>query len=217
MYNFIAIHFLLFYDNDNEVLKESHTMKYALLGDLHSNVADTKAVLAHIKKCATDATIIGLGDLYECLVGKKKALKVTGLPIHEAAIISEEFEKLLSFPSIRGNQEERISKVTGLQQYLQYPETMTIEQATLMHGHQFEWNEKWQPIKFPASSSRLLFFGHSHESAIYNNKKKLKIQFHQPISVAERRYAINVGSVIGNREWCLYDAQMQTVTFMKVT
>lgn len=46
-------------------------MLYALLGDLHSNIEDTKAVLNHIQQTANDAEIIGLGDLYECIVSKK--------------------------------------------------------------------------------------------------------------------------------------------------
>jgi len=45
-------------------------MLYALLGDLHSNIEDTKAVLAHIQQTAEEAKIIGLGDLYECTVRK---------------------------------------------------------------------------------------------------------------------------------------------------
>lgn len=47
-------------------------MLYALLGDLHSNIEDTKAVLAHIQQTAEEAKIIGLGDLYECTVSKKR-------------------------------------------------------------------------------------------------------------------------------------------------
>lgn len=47
-------------------------MKYAFLGDLHSNIEDTKAVLNHIKETAPNAIVYGLGDLYECKIGKKK-------------------------------------------------------------------------------------------------------------------------------------------------
>lgn len=47
-------------------------MKYALIGDLHSCFEDTNAVLQHINQTAEDATIIGLGDLFECKIGKKE-------------------------------------------------------------------------------------------------------------------------------------------------
>lgn len=189
-------------------------MKYAFIGDLHSNIADTVAVLEHIKQIAQNANIIGLGDLYECTIGKKKATIARNINLHDAAIISEEFEKLLTFPSIRGNQEERITLVTGNQHFMQYPEIINIDHAILMHGHQFQWDKHWRPT-FPVFQKQLLFFGHSHESAIYDNNIKQIVPFNQPFSIASKQYAINVGSVVTNREWCMYDSAEQTVTFMK--
>ncbi|MGE7092293.1 metallophosphoesterase family protein [Lysinibacillus sp. NPDC048646] len=190
-------------------------MLYALLGDLHSNIEDTKAVLTHIQQTANDAEIIGLGDLYECIVSKKKAQSVTDLPLQKAAIIDNDFENLLTFPSIRGNQEERITRVTGINRFIELPETMDIDGAILMHGHQFKWSVTWQPI-FPTIDKQLLFFGHSHESGLYRRNKKLAIRIHfgQPITLQEKQYGINVGSVVDHREWCLYDSEQRTVTFM---
>lgn len=190
-------------------------MIYALLGDLHSTIDDTKAVLAQIQQTARDATIIGLGDLYECTVSKKKAKNISDLPLQKAAIVEEDFEKLLTFPSIRGNQEERITRVTGIDRFMTLPETIEIEGATLMHGHQFQWNTHWHPT-LPTLKKSLLFFGHSHESALYHNNKKvpIPIQFGKPIALLHKQYGVNVGSVVGHREWCLYDSNNQTVTFM---
>ncbi|WP_286924789.1 MULTISPECIES: metallophosphoesterase family protein [Lysinibacillus] len=190
-------------------------MQYALLGDLHSNIEDTKAVLAHIQETAKDARIIGLGDLYECTVSKKKAQIVSGLSLQKAAIVNNDFENLLTFPSIRGNQEERITHVTGIERFTKLPETMEIEGAVLMHGHQFKWSVSWQPT-FPSFKKSLLFFGHSHESGLYHGNKKLsiRIRFGQPIVLQDKQYGINVGSVVDHREWCLYDSEKRTVTFM---
>ncbi|KOS71521.1 phosphoesterase [Lysinibacillus contaminans] len=190
-------------------------MIYALLGDLHSSMEDTKAVLTHIQQTASDAEIIGLGDLYECTVSKKKAKNVTDLPLQKAAVVEEGFEKLLTFPSIRGNQEERITSVTGIDRFTTLPETIEIDGATLMHGHQFQWNINWQPT-FPAFKKKLLFFGHSHESGLYHKNKKLPIHitFGKPIALQEKQYGVNVGSVVSHREWCLYDSNNQTITFM---
>jgi len=115
-------------------------MLYALLGDLHSNIEDTKAVLTHIQQTAKEAKIIGLGDLYECTISKKKAQTMSGLSLQRAAIVENKFEELLTFPSIRGNQEERITQVTGIERFRALPETMEIDGATLMHGHQFKWS-----------------------------------------------------------------------------
>ena len=191
-------------------------MIYALIGDLHSSIEDTKAVLTHIEQTARNAKIIGLGDLYECSVSKKNAKNIKKLPLHRAAVIEEEFEHLLTFPSIHGNQEERITRITGIQRFVQLPEIIEIENATLMHGHQFQWDIHWQPT-LPPFTKQFLFFGHSHECGVYQHEKKLPIPIHfgQPLTLPDQQYGVNVGSVVVHREWCLYNSATQTITFMK--
>ncbi|HWK22112.1 MAG TPA: metallophosphoesterase family protein [Ureibacillus sp.] len=195
-------------------------MKYALLGDLHSSINDTKSVLQHIREVAPDSKIVGLGDLYECTIGKKKALTLSNVPLNNAAIIEEDFEALLSFPSIRGNQEERITSVTGIKRFSTFPEKLTIEGATLIHGHQIEWDKNWEPINMSALEidSPLVFFGHSHRSGLYLENKKITepIQFGKEIKIQKKNYWVNVGSVVDNREWCLYDSKNCSIQFMKV-
>lgn len=194
-------------------------MKYALLGDLHSNIEDTKAVLNHIEEIAPDAIIYGLGDLFECTIGKKKAQMVSNVPLNKAAIVEAEFEKLLTFPSIRGNQEERITLVTGIKRFTNLPEKLLIEGATLIHGHQINWDKNWEPsnTSLVDIDTRLLFFGHSHRSGMYRKNKKipLQIQFGQELQLIKKKYWINVGSVVDHREWCLYNSEARTITFMK--
>jgi len=192
-------------------------MLYALLGDLHSNIEDTKAVLTHIQQTAKEAKIIGLGDLYECTISKKKAQTMSGLSLQRAAIVESKFEELLTFPSIRGNQEERITQVTGIERFRALPETMEIDGATLIHGHQFKWSVSWQPT-FLSFQKPLFFFGHSHESGLYHQQKKLpiRIRYGQPIVLQDKQYGVNVGSVVDHCEWCLYDSEKRTVTFMCV-
>lgn len=190
-------------------------MKYALIGDLHSHTKRTKKVLQHIKDTAPEAQIIGLGDLFECTIGKKKAEETRNLPIEQAAIISEKFIELLTFPSIIGNQEERIALVTGEKRFLQYEDKMLIEGATLMHGHQFEWDEHFEPT-FPQHETPLLFFGHSHRAAIYVNGQRTPVPYNIPLQLHDKSYQINVGAVVENKEWCLYDSTNKTVTFLKV-
>ncbi|KGR76686.1 metallophosphoesterase family protein [Ureibacillus sinduriensis] len=195
-------------------------MRYAFLGDLHSNTNDTKAVLQHIQALAPDAMLIGLGDLYECTIGKKKALAISNAPLKAAAIIEEEFEKLLTFPTIRGNQEERITSVTGIGRFAALPERLVLEDATLIHGHQIEWDNQWEPINTATLEidTSLVFFGHSHRSGLYTGNRKVHepIHFGNEIKLQMNNYWINVGSVVGNREWCLYDSTHRTIRFMKV-
>ncbi|WP_046175955.1 metallophosphoesterase family protein [Domibacillus indicus] len=190
-------------------------MKYALLGDLHSSVKDTKAVLAHISQCVPDAKIIGLGDLYECNIGKRKAETIRDIPMKKAARMPKEFAPLLTFPSVRGNQEERIMLVTGRDDFKQLPEKIIIDGAVIMHGHQWRWTKDWLPV-LPKTDPPLLFFGHSHEAGLYRKKKRLPFVYGEPVFLKKKRYGINAGAVWGSREWVLYDSDAKTVTFMKV-
>lgn len=189
-------------------------MEYALLGDLHSSIQDTKAVLAHIALSAPNAKIVGLGDLFECKIGKRKAVTIRLPRLGDAAVWSEEFVSLLTFPSVRGNQEERIMKVTGGSYFDHLPECVTIEGAVLMHGHQWKWTKDWIPV-LPKTEPPLLFFGHSHEAGLYRKGKRLPFSYEVPVQLKKRRYGINAGAVWGTREWVLYDAAARTVTFMK--
>lgn len=189
-------------------------MKYALLGDLHSNTEDTLAVLNHIHSLNEPLTIIGLGDLFECKISKKKAKKTNNLTLDEAAVISEEFTNTLTFPSIIGNQELRIIKVTGLKLFEHMPKTLQIEGATLIHGHQFDWIDDYTP-RHEKLENPLVFFGHSHHSALFRKEKTINFTFSKPIFLKKKRYSINVGSVIFHREWCLYDSENRSITFMK--
>ncbi|MER2000234.1 MAG: metallophosphoesterase family protein [Lysinibacillus sp.] len=189
-------------------------MQYALLGDLHSDYKQTKKVLHHINHIAPNATILGLGDLFECKIGKKKALKLTEtLPLKEAAIVKKKFQKLLTFPSIIGNQEERIAQVTRLNKFLDYPETIDIDHATLIHGHQFNWSETYEMIGHPTFQTPLVFFGHSHRAAIYDGYTRLPIVYGQTYAVSDKSYFINVGPVVECDDWLLYDSELRTVTF----
>lgn len=189
-------------------------MRYALLGDLHSNSEDTKAVLNHIQSLQDPVQIIALGDLFECKISKKKAKKITQLTIEEAAILSDEFINLLTFPSIIGNQELRIMQVTGLPLFQQLPEIIEIDGAILIHGHQFKWMDDLTP-EHKKMQQPLVFFGHSHHSALFHKGRNKPFKFNKPIQLIKKRYSINVGSVVFHREWCLYDSDSRSITFMK--
>lgn len=190
------------------------SLQYAIVSDLHSHFKNTKKVLKHIHKIAPQAEIIGLGDLFECTISKKKAKTIRNAKLKDVAIIDEKFINLLTFPSIIGNQEERIALVTGDNRFLQYEKVREIEHATLIHGHQIEWDESFQPT-FPKVDTPLLFFGHSHKAAIYTNGLRQRVPYNIPLAIGTKPYQINVGAVVDNKEWCLYDSDKMTVTFLK--
>lgn len=191
-------------------------MKYALIGDIHSNIDDLQAVLKHIQTFQPPLHIIGMGDLYECLIGKKKVRALQSpLSLAEAQLNPEGFEQALTFPSIRGNQEERIMRATGQSLFNNLPERVDIEGATLIHGHQFDWDSDWIPALDFSNTKPLIFFGHTHYSFLYRKGKRKPFTFGEPIALTKKHYGINVGSVVDHREWVLYDATARTVTFMK--
>ncbi|MFC4411315.1 metallophosphoesterase family protein [Chungangia koreensis] len=194
-------------------------MQFAMLGDLHSSINDTQSVLNHIKEIAPSSEIIGLGDLYECVISKTRITERFN-SINDVMARPNGFEELLTFPSVRGNQEERIEIIMSgkdplLEQIVQYPEVIEIPGAKVIHGHQWEWSgNPWLPF-IPFEHNELVFFGHSHRSAYYMDGDWKVPQFGITYEFKGKKAGINVGSVIDNREWVLFDSDTQSVTFQK--
>lgn len=171
-------------------------------------------MLHHIAQVAPQAPIICLGDLYECTVSKKKASYMRNMALQDAALTSEKFDRLLRFLTVRGNQEERIATVTGLAQFTAYPATIEIDNALFIHGHQFGWTPEWTAI-FPTYPHDVIFFGHSHQAAYYEDGVRHIVKPDTVVSVTNKQRFINVGSVVDHYEWALYDTVDKTVTFKK--
>ncbi len=196
-------------------------MNYALLGDIHSSKEDLEKVLAHITEKAPEAIRVGTGDLFECTISKKDITDEKFPTLEEVMIIPEGFPELLTFFSVRGNQEERIVQITEMEDPLReklttLPETLEIGQAEVIHGHQWQWGgAPWALIHAEVATSPV-FYGHSHRSALSKNGVDQAIEFGVPYDVTGEQVLVNVGAVIGDREWVLYDLNEHTVTFMKV-
>lgn len=194
-------------------------MRYALLADLHSSYADTLAVLKNIKEIAPDAEIVGLGDLHECHIGKKRARRYAFDELERIVTLDPDFLALLTFPSLLGNQEERILSIVppGASPYLDrlrlFPREKRLGDALLIHGDELEWGYDWYP-NTSRYDAPILFFGHSHMRGLYRKGKKLEAPLDLPISL-KKHYAVNVGPVVFEREWLLYDPERRTITFRK--
>lgn len=195
-------------------------MLYALLGDLHSSKDDTKAVLQHITEVAPQAALVGLGDIFECIISKKRITERFER-INDIILRPKSFEELITFPTVKGNQEERIETImTGsdplLDSISQYPEVIDLPGAKVIHGHQWEWSgDPWLPT-IPVELKELVFFGHSHRSAYYMDGKWNNPQFGRLYNFMGDKAGINVGSVVLNREWVLYNPEERSVIFQKV-
>lgn len=193
-------------------------MKVAFISDIHSSLTELKMVLEQIAAVAPDAKIIGLGDLFECTIGKKKLDGTTYPLLSDVMLNPVGFEQLLDFPSIRGNQEERIQLISRsteplLQKIAQLPEQMRIGEALLIHGHQWPYNE--MPPEHVTKGESLVLYGHTHKSSWTIEGREQSFQFSSPIQLPQSAVTVNVGSVIDNKEWVLFDDEHRILTFMK--
>lgn len=196
-------------------------MRYVLLGDIHSSEHDLRAVLRHAEEVAPDATYVGTGDLYECTVSKKQLPLAEPLPFHDVLLWTESFESLVTFPSVYGNQEERILLVSAgggavRERIEQLPEVIALnEEASVIHGHQWEWGGSPWSLQRADAPASVTFYGHSHTSMLIVDGVRKPVVFGKAYEIVPD-LLVNVGSVVANREWVLYDAAKRTVTFQKV-
>lgn len=195
-------------------------MYYALLGDIHSSKEDLEKVLADISEKSPEAVRVGTGDLFECTISKKDITDKKYTQLEDVMIIPEGFTDLLTFLSVSGNQEDRILMITETNDPLReklstMPETFEIANATIIHGHQWEWgSEPWAHEVVELSKSPV-FYGHSHISRLSRNGINEEIEFGVPYDVNGKKVLVNVGAVVNNCEWVLYDLLDNTVTFMR--
>lgn len=195
-------------------------MEYALIGDIHSSKEDLEKVYRQFREVAPSAEIIGTGDVFECIISKKDMTEKKFTSLGEVLLNPDGFEAMLTFLTVRGNQEERIIQITATDEELRekiavLPETLSIEGAEVIHGHQWIWGGKPWSLQKAEPQHRLVFFGHSHTSQLSIDGEWQEIYWEVPQDVSNGEVLVNVGSVIDNREWVLYDAQKETITFMK--
>ena len=154
-------------------------------------------------------------QLVKKIVQKKKFDR-----LEEVMVIPNGFTNLLDFDSVRGNQEERILLITESDEKLYeklalMPETLEVGNAKIVHGHQWKWGGKpWRLIQAESVGSPV-FFGHSHTSCLIEDNSKKNIEFGIPYYL-NNNILVNVGAVVIDREWVLYDSEKNTATFMKV-
>lgn len=196
-------------------------MKYAIIGDIHSSRGDLEDVLSHIKEQAPESVLIGTGDLFECIISKRNVNERTYSKLEEVMLIPDDFVKLLNFPSVKGNQEERILLITETDDSLYgilsaMPEKIELGAAEVIHGHQWQWGgEPWSLLEADVSKN-VTFYGHSHHSGLRRNGSgEVAVKFDHPYDVKDGQTLVNVGAVVFDKEWVLYDDELDTVTFMK--
>ena len=168
-----------------------------------------------------EAILIGTGDLFECTISKRNVNERKYDSLEEVMLLPEGFVELLTFPSVKGNQEERILLITETDDplygiLLAMPEKIALGEAELIHGHQWKWGgEPWSLLE-PEVTKSLTFYGHSHRSALRRNgHEEEAVLFDHPYDVKDGQTLVNVGAVVSDKEWVLYDDMSDTVTFFK--
>ncbi len=118
-----------------------------------------------------------------------------------------------------GNQEERILSLVPPQlspvidALRDCPRKQRIEGALLIHGDQLNWSRDFLP-DLSQQREPVLFFGHSHIRGLFRNGIAMSSPLYQSLSINNGgRYAINLGPVVFEREWCLYDSEQQSIVF----
>ncbi|WP_214861171.1 MULTISPECIES: metallophosphoesterase [Exiguobacterium] len=193
-------------------------MRYALFADLHSSLADTAAVLADIRRLAPDAHLFCLGDVHECHVGKKRAKRYSFESLSLVVTLDDDFLELIDFKTLLGNQEERILSLVPphlspvIDALRDCPRKQRIEGALLIHGDQLSWSRDFLP-NLSQQREPLLFFGHSHIRGLFQNGIAKPSPLGQTLSIKGERHAVNLGPVVFEREWCLYDSEQQSIVF----
>lgn len=199
---------------------EETNLYFALLGDIHSSKKDLEKVLADIAVKSPEANLVGTGDLYECTISKRDITEKKFVKLEDVMMIPEGFTELLTFLSVKGNQEERIVLITETEDPLReklatMPESLEIQCAKITHGHQWKWSGEPRLPIYEQVDKSLVFYGHSHTSGLMHNGIHQQITFDVPYDVSGESILVNVGAVKEDCEWVLYDLLESTVTFMK--
>ena len=213
-------------------------MKYAIISDVHANLAALQNVLADAKAQGVEK-IVCLGDV----VGYGP------LPAETVALARKE-----CFIVLAGNHDDAVSGRGDASTFIDLakeaverhcaalseadvewlkslPYSCTIDKAVAAHGDVFDppkfyyiLDEKGAEANFAKSDARLIFVGHTHEPAIFLTGRSGAVYKTDPQDFTiedHKRYIVNPGSVGYPREsggkcfssYVLYDSTEGTVVF----
>ncbi|MBU0983139.1 MAG: metallophosphatase family protein [candidate division Zixibacteria bacterium] len=214
-------------------------MRFALISDIHANLAALEAVLKDIDGQTVDA-IHCLGDVigYGCDPGKCLELVTQHCNIklvgnHEHATLG-----LLSAEHLNRHAQQAISWTT--KQLTDYDFSLIadfvmdahLDQSYLVHSSPFE-PETWHYIlsvedaetAFAHCTKQFVFFGHTHLPAIYSVSEDSPVRAkygHDIDPDPDARYLVNVGSVGQPRDndpracYVIFDTEEIAITYRRV-
>jgi predicted phosphodiesterase len=214
-------------------------MRYALIGDIHSNLEAFTEVKRQLEKEEIDKYIC-LGDIVGYGANPKECIKIARKLFDCLIAGNHDWAAAGRFDASRFNPYAR-QAVQWTEDILEsedkrflrsLPLRMEIDDFEIVHGslyHPDEFNyilnEAEAEKSFNLMKTRLLFIGHSHAPAILI-KKNLKVIEQVPSSEIEldfeNKYIVNVGSVGQPRDgnpracFCIFDEQKRTIQIKRL-
>jgi diadenosine tetraphosphatase ApaH/serine/threonine PP2A family protein phosphatase len=215
-------------------------MKYAIIGDVHSNLSALEAVLADLDKAGGTDEIWCLGDTvgygpdpHECLEIIRARCRLNIAGNHDLAAIgrletSTFNQEAATAARWTGHQltQDEISFLSSL------PLKMERDDFTLAHGSPREpvW-EYIQSIRdaeenLPYFKTRHCLVGHSHAALYFKFARIItngRPKADSELSLAKNRFIINPGGVGQPRDsdpraaYAVYDSQSKTLVFKRVS
>ncbi len=200
-------------------------MKYAIMSDVHANPAALKTVLADAHDLGCEKFIL-LGDITGYGYDVRGALKIVRKEFdvvlmgnHDSACVGLEppWEAIMIANYDLDREQRRILTRDEVDWLRELPYSYTADDAEFVHGD-FVNPKKWNYIltcesavqNFLCTTERLMFCGHTHHAAIWEQTKKGEFRSNEEAFFEthaakpdcftftpkkDSRYIINVGSV----------------------
>lgn len=211
-------------------------MRYAVVTDIHGDIASLRAVLRRIERQGADA-LLCLGDVFDCLVSKRDSASYEFGGVSEVFTPDPELAALLEGAvHVRGNQEERIASLVPENELpgwsfplLHAPLEHRTETTRFCHGHTLSWCEPEPGVWSPAAESAeraLLVHGHHHRSATHSLGESpegsrhghVAFRFGEEIHLSPgARHIVNIGPVrCSSPAWAVVDENALSITHHRV-
>ena len=219
---------------------EGDRMRYAILGDIHSNLTALEAVLADIEKqggldeiwCLGDT--VGYGpDPHECLeiVRTRCSLCIAGnhdmaaIGKLDTTIFNQDAAKAARWTSLQLNEQETRFLAS-------LPQSIEKDDFTLAHGsprspiweYVISAQEAEENLKH--FKTRFCLIGHSHMAMFFECLELCSLQIAEPgtsLKMVDKRYIINPGGVGQPRDgdpraaYAIYDSHKASLVFQRVS
>lgn len=216
-------------------------MRYAILGDIHSNLTALETVLAEIEACDVDAIlsvgdIVGYGAAPSQAIQLVRELGVTAVKgNHDSAVAGELDTRLFNpFARLAAEWTTEVLSEEELQWLRELPlvthlEHCTVAHGTLAHPERFDYVQSIEDAdpSLDEMTSGVCFVGHTHVPVsimrLADDPQRTAYTIDTELDLGEiGRALINVGSVGQPRDedprtsWALFDSSSQQYTLNRV-